>query len=211
MSETSSTSLASIHLGDALAVLGSDVVRTPDTSATKLARDQRAQEWLQSETGRHDIAISRRESGRPRLKPPYPELAVSLSTATGSLAVAFSPTRPVGVDIELANDAADASLLARDHFAKEEADFIASEQAAVARDRFYRLWVAKEAALKIIGRGVFDGLAKPNLADKARALLADGAPITTSVGADGQAVTLVVQRVMLADKRALYLALARAD
>ena len=151
--------LAALEVGDAMAVL------VPCDGLGSQGRDFAATRTLHRVTGRSDICISRRPSGRPRLLPPYPELGVSLSSRSGWLLAGFSPGAPVGVDLESAASLrpADAARLAGDHFAAGEATAIGTLAPAAADDLFMRLWVAKEALLKTTGRGVFDGVAEPDL------------------------------------------------
>jgi 4'-phosphopantetheinyl transferase len=153
---------AILRLADALAV----VVPLAATAASR--RDATAEAALSAATGRADIRILRRPSGRPALAPPYPELAVSLSARSGRLAAAFSPTARVGVDIEplAAVHESDVARLASDHFGRGEAARIGALGPAAARNLFLKLWVAKEAVLKITGRGVYDGLNEPDLSDR---------------------------------------------
>lgn len=150
--------LAELRAGDAVAVL----VRCGDVQADE--RDHIAAAALRILTGRGDIAIGRRPSGRPRLDPPYPELGVSMSRRGDLLLVGFSPTRAVGVDIEADSPGLDPGTLAADHFSTAEAAAIAALRPEAARDAFLRAWVAKEAALKLTGRGIYDGVREPELA-----------------------------------------------
>lgn len=204
----SSVALKTLRLGDALAVVGN--VTDGDASDGCLV----AGRWLATATGRTDIAISRRASGRPRLAPPYRELAVSLSSSTGHRAAAFSPTRIVGVDIEVADTGVDAVALARDHFTTAEAKAIAEmarDFRDAAHDLFWRLWVAKEAALKTTGRGVFDGLAEPDLSDLIAAIRHDGRSVTCRAGLRLPALTIATWRLAATTGASLYCGLATAD
>ncbi len=169
--------------------------------------DHAAMDMLRAATGRGDIVIDRRASGRPRLAPPYPELSVSMSFRDGLLLVGFDPERAVGVDIESGSPGGsfDARRLAHDHFAPAEADAIGALSDAAARDLFLRLWVAKEAVLKLTGRGIYDGVREPDLSGHIEAVLRHGGVI-----AFGSAV-LVLCRPALPDIAAPpYCAMARA-
>lgn len=147
-----------LFIGDSLAVL----IRAP--AATPAARDEQAANALRAATGDQRILIARRPSGRPRLAPPLPELGISLSRRGDLLLAGFSPRSGVGVDLEVADPAVDPHRLARDHFARAEAAAIAQTPTHEAsRDLFFRLWVAKEAALKATGRGIYDGADEPCL------------------------------------------------
>lgn len=159
-------------------------------------RDRLAAAALRATTCRTDIAISRRPSGRPRLAPPYPELGVSLSRRGGLLLAGFSPTAPVGVDLELWDDGLDTVRLAADHFAPAEAGAVAAASSrAVAIERLLRLWVAKEAVLKATGRGIYDGLGAPDLASVLDALCADARPVALPSAAPLPAFAVAVTRL----------------
>lgn len=150
-----------LAVGDAMAVL------VALSASDRQGRDEAAAAALRAATGRGDLAIGRRPSGRPCLSPPYPELGVSLARRGGLMLAAMSPTAAVGVDLEpgLADRGLDPVRLARDHFSRGEARAISELPPAAARDLFLRLWTAKEAVLKTTGRGVFDGVGEPDLAD----------------------------------------------
>lgn len=173
-------------------------------------RTDAAERVLREQSGRSDIVIGRRPSGRPRLAPPYPELAVSLSHRNDLLLAAFSPTASVGADIEIDAPDLDAPRLARDHFTAGEARAIASLTSAAGRDLFLRLWVGKEAALKTSGRGVFDGAAEPDLAAHLADLARDGVEIALPASTHLPALTLVVRRLVLPKRPAIYCGLAVA-
>lgn len=126
-------------------------------------RDEAATRALRHATSDDDLTVSRRDSGRPRLSPPYCELGVSMSTCRAALLLGFHPERPVGVDIEAesAIDADEVDRLASDHFTSHEAAAIATAPRMDKRAMFLCLWTAKEAVLKVTGRGVYDGLGWP--------------------------------------------------
>lgn len=191
-----------LRLGPALAVLIEDV---PDDAGVRTAV---AQSRLRVAAGRPDIVIGRRPSGRPRLALPDPELGVSLSHRRGLLLAAFSPASDIGADLEIASDDLDPGRLAADHFSPGEADAIARLPPGRARDLFLRLWVAKEAALKIIGRGVYDGMAAPELTGRLDDLQIDGAPIPLPATARLPALRLTVGCTTTAGGQAVYCGLA---
>ena len=76
---------------------------------------------------------------------------------------------------------------------------------------FLRLWVAKEAALKITGRGIYDGLAAPDLSGHIDVLGDDGAVLHLSATATLPALRLATRRVAANDRPAIFCALAVAD
>ena len=191
-----------LRIGSAVAVLVDLVASGGDDGAgaklagaaseARAARDALAARALARATGRADIVIGRRPTGRPRLAPPCPELGVSLSARGPVLLAGFSPVGRVGVDLEAleGGTVADPQRMARDHFAPGEAAAVAALATAAARDLFLRLWVAKEAALKLTGRGVYDGLALPDLTGRIARLMSGGV-IETRVG-DADAVRIAV-------------------
>ena len=197
-------SLPVLRVGCALAVLLDGVADDP------AARTAAATSALRLAANRPDIAISRRESGRPRLAAPYRELAVSLSHRGQWLLAAFASDRDVGTDIEIDIPTLEPLLLARDHFAQTELHAIASLSDAAARDAFLRLWVAKEAALKVTGRGIHDGLGEPDLATHLPGLQQDGAGIALAASARLPALRIAVCRVTPGSGPVIYCGLAVA-
>jgi 4'-phosphopantetheinyl transferase len=159
--------------------------------------------------GRDDIVIGRRPSGRPRLAPPHPELGVSLSSRGSLLLVGFVPSGNVGVDVELdeSTSAVDPAALAADHFSMGEAREIAALSLPAAQDLFLRLWVAKEAVLKLTGRGVVDGMRHPDCTRSIEALRIDGATANPSLPST-PAVQVAVRRVNRPGAGFAYCALA---
>ncbi len=192
-----------LTLGDAAAFL------IPGVGRGGRAHYMAASACLSAYAGR-EIVVAQRSSGRPRLDRGGPELGVSLSWRDGFLLVGYSPTTHVGVDIEPDDPTLDPHQLARDHFARPEADLIAAEKTPAAqRDLFLRLWVAKEAILKTTGRGVYDGLDEPDLSAFAANLRLDGSSIMRAASARAPAGGLTVASHETAGAPALYLALAR--
>ena len=180
-----------LRLGSALMLVGP----TPDAAVNARARaerDGRAERWLATATGRADIAIVRRDSHRPALAPPLHELGVSMATAGPLLAVGFATDRDVGCDIEWEPGDLDAIGFARDHFSAGEHAAIAHLDESAGRALALRLWVAKEAILKLTGRGVFDGLDQPDLTHQIDQLKCDGERIVTTVGSGVPRVELAV-------------------
>jgi 4'-phosphopantetheinyl transferase len=160
--------LVVLRVGAGIAVLAHGI------GEGRAEHDAVATRLLCAAAGRSDIHVTRRASGRPRLEPPLPELGVSLSWRGGLLLVGFDPRVPVGVDLEPATEAdvIDPRRMANDHFSKAEAEALAGVPVAAARELFLRLWVAKEAALKLTGRGIVDGMDEPDLAGHLEALAA---------------------------------------
>ena len=188
-----SREVAVLAIGSAIALIADGI---PDDRTT---RDRAATTALRQGTGRGDIVIERRESGRPRLRDPYPELGVSMAGRGDVLLIGFSPDARVGVDLEPEESVpiADVARLAADHFSIEEARAIRSAGADMrARDLFLRLWVAKEAALKLTGRGVFDGVGEPEFSTQLDRLLIDDAVIDAPSSSAHPQFRVAVRRVM---------------
>ncbi len=195
-----------LRLGPAIALLRSGVgPRRPE-------HDRIATADLIAATGRFDIAVERRPSGRPRLAPPYPELGVSFSWRDGLLLAGFDPEGAVGVDIEPADTSGrlEPGRLASDHFAPGEAAAVMARSGDDALDLFLRLWVAKEAVLKLTGRGVYDGLHRPDLGWCIASISGDGTPIRLQGTPGHTAVEVAVARPAVPGRPAPpYCALAR--
>lgn len=182
-----------LRSGPALAVLLSGV--GPEAAE----HDRIAGAALRSVTGRHDLVLERRPSGRPRLRPPHRELAVSLSYRSGLLLAGYAPDNDTGVDVELASGVggSDPSRMAADHFAAAEAIAVRNAAAAEARDLLLRLWVAKEAALKTTGRGIYDGMREPDLAGHLAQLRSEGAAVSLPASSHLPALTVAVWRPLV--------------
>ncbi|PST21547.1 phosphopantetheinyltransferase [Rhizobium sp. JAB6] len=173
-------------------------------------RDKAAQLALRSAARRNDLSICRRPSGRPALRPPYHELGVSLSHRADMLLAGFAADGAVGVDIEIEDsNGFDPAAFASDHFSTKEAAALAALDSAAALEICYRLWAAKEAALKISGRGIFDGLDEPDLAAQLNLLRTDGATIHLGPGSRLPPIALTVTRLVNAADQPVYCALAR--
>ncbi|HEY0122528.1 MAG TPA: 4'-phosphopantetheinyl transferase superfamily protein [Rhizobium sp.] len=193
-----------LTVGDAVAVLVRPV------SGGRSERDEAAGSALRDLTRRDDLEIRRRPSDRPILPPPYNELGVSLSHREDLLLAGFSPVGAVGVDIEVeAAGDFDPIAFAADHFSRSEAAAIAALDTGMAKDVCYRLWVAKEAALKISGRGIFDGMDEPDLAGQIPLIRTDGASLHLKAGSRLPAMALSVIRLMGLAEQPVYCALAR--
>ncbi len=194
-----------LTFGSATAVL---IERVPRAATV---RDEIAATALRQATGRADISIGRRPSGRPKLEPPYYELGVSLAAREGLLLAGFAPGQNVGVDLEVDGTAVggDPAGLARDHFAWCEADAISRLGRAEASDLFLRFWVAKEAVLKATGRGIVDGLQWPDLGHVSEQLRA-GEPIRLKQP-HGTALGILIKKLDFGASNPVYCALAVID
>jgi 4'-phosphopantetheinyl transferase len=94
-------------------------------------------------------------SGKPRL---IGDSAVgrsfSLSHTRGMVACAVTSGAEVGVDVECVDRETDADGIAARFFAPAEAAQLLKLDAGARRDRFFDLWVLKEALVKALGRGM---------------------------------------------------------
>lgn len=82
--------------------------------------------------------------------------AVSISHSGDIVACAVCDAGDIGIDVEFAHRSRDVDAIAQRYFCREEAEWLAAEPA----DRFYMLWVLKEAWLKATGRGIAGGFDK---------------------------------------------------
>jgi phosphopantetheine--protein transferase-like protein len=80
--------------------------------------------------------------------------AVSISHAGNHVACCIADQADVGVDIEVIDLRRHAPKVARRFFASAEADWLDTQP----KDRFFMLWVLKEAYVKVLGCGIFGGL-----------------------------------------------------
>jgi 4'-phosphopantetheinyl transferase len=79
---------------------------------------------------------------------------VNLSHSEDWALLAWHPGAPIGVDIEWVRELPDLAQLAAHHFTTAEQAWMQAGDAEVRTERFYRLWSAKEAALKALGSGL---------------------------------------------------------
>ncbi len=201
---------ASVSKGIVLQVDDAVAVFFEGVGETASARLAAARAGLRDATGAGDMVLGLRPSGRPRLEAPYPELGVSLAHRREWLLAAFSPTRAVGADLEIDElPFLETTQLARDYFTSAEAAAVVERDEETARDLFLRLWVAKEAALKLTGRGIVDGLSEPDLSGVLDGLSRDGEVCRLPASSRLLDIDLAVCRSFLRDRRAVYLALAR--
>lgn len=105
-----------------------------------------------------DVSIALGEHGKPFL-PDNPDVQFSL-THSGDQAVCVLDNHAVGVDIEAVR-AVRYEALARRHFTPEENEWLAAQDDKLRA--FFRLWTAKESALKARGEGLSGGLSVPVL------------------------------------------------
>jgi 4'-phosphopantetheinyl transferase len=108
---------------------------------------------LQAVTGlpadRHTISTT--DTGKPVCENGP---GVSISHTKGVIACAAAVNGDVGVDIEFTDSSRDTGRLATEYFSPTEIDWLSAQP----RNRFYMLWVLKEAWLKAVGTGIAGGI-----------------------------------------------------
>lgn len=103
-------------------------------------------------TENEDISLINLESGQPVILIKDKKLFCSISHS-GSFAAAALGETPMGIDIEETRDVPDGVM--RRAFSEDEADFVnKAETEEEKKQRFLRIWTAKEAYLKLKGTGL---------------------------------------------------------
>jgi len=80
--------------------------------------------------------------------------AISITHSGDQIACSIAESGEVGVDLEVINERRDPVKLAKKFFSTEESDWLGTQPT----DRFFMLWVLKEAYVKAIGRSIFGGI-----------------------------------------------------
>ena len=106
------------------------------------------QDWTGRPVRSHALRIA--ESGRPECVG-GPELSVAHSR--GVVLCALAPAGRIGIDVELPVPGRGIDGIAERYFSVDERHWVGSRP-----ERFYRLWVLKEAYLKALGLGLSGGL-----------------------------------------------------
>lgn len=100
--------------------------------------------------------IQREPSGRPFVRC-APEFFLSVSTQPGMVAVALAG-QPVGIDVERLSRRVSFIEIARRYFTEKETDWILQcTEEQERRRRFFVLWTAREASVKLDGSGIAGG------------------------------------------------------
>ncbi|MEO5595532.1 MAG: 4'-phosphopantetheinyl transferase superfamily protein [Lysobacteraceae bacterium] len=114
------------------------------------------------------VDLDRDPAGKPWLRAPKCNLRFSASHSGAQLVLAFlrgaADGDLIGVDLETTRPRPRTLELARRFFSSEEADALAALPVRQQELAFYRFWVAKEAVLKALGRGLAHGLDKVSFA-----------------------------------------------
>ena len=103
--------------------------------------------------GAHELEFERERGGRPRLRAPRSDLRFNLSHSGGRMMLVVGDGR-FGVDVERIRPGRDYLALARHQFQGEELELVMRQPAARCAVAFLRLWTAKEALAKALGRGL---------------------------------------------------------
>lgn len=111
------------------------------------------------------LVLERDGLGRPFIAAPDPTLHFSLARRGGLLTLAAARGRLVGVDLELPLPGPWIDTVAGDFFAADEVRWLDSLSEHDRGDGFFRLWTAKEAVLKALGRGIAQGMAEPDFSE----------------------------------------------
>lgn len=97
--------------------------------------------------------------GKPRLAPPSSP-GFNLSHCGDVVLLAIGRGVELGVDVEVLRPRPRALQLAQRYFTADEAAALAALPEDERQQAFYRLWTAKEAVLKALGRGLAFGLGR---------------------------------------------------
>jgi 4'-phosphopantetheinyl transferase len=106
-----------------------------------------------------EIRWERGPHGKPRLVGAGAGTQTSLSHSGDFAALAVTPGRAVGVDLQRIPVGTDPTAMSRRYFPDEEARYVAAARSARDRvDRFVRLWARKEACVKAAGGRLMQGM-----------------------------------------------------
>lgn len=82
--------------------------------------------------------------------------AVSITHTGERVACSVAENGDIGIDMEIVDEQRDMHRIAREFFSAEEFDWLDAQP----RNRFFMLWVLKEAYVKALGQSIFGGLNK---------------------------------------------------
>ena len=105
--------------------------------------------WTGNPAKSHRFAKS--ESGKPIC---VDGPAISITHSDGLVACAIADSGDIGIDVEAVNPQRNTSKVAKKFYTAQEADWLEAQTA----DRFFMLWVLKEAYVKSMGRSIFGGI-----------------------------------------------------
>ena len=114
---------------------------------------------LQDKTGEpaasHQLTISK--DGKPECVDA--DRRSALPTLVIRVACSIADSGAIGIDLEVVAERRDPMKLANKFFSAEESGWLSTQPV----DRFFMLWVLKEAYVKAIGRSIFGGINRPAL------------------------------------------------
>ena len=95
--------------------------------------------------------FAKTESGKPLC---VDGPAVSITHSSGIVACAIADSGDIGIDLEAVNPRRNVSAVAKKFYSQKEASWLETQSA----DRFFMLWVLKEAYVKSMGHSIFGGI-----------------------------------------------------
>ena len=101
-----------------------------------------------------DIRIGKHERGKPYIAHPegkHPEFNISHSGKL--ILMAFTRNRRIGIDVERYRSLDNATKIMKRFFSREEADYYRNCNDDMKKSTFFKLWTAREAYVKAVGRG----------------------------------------------------------
>ncbi|MEO1014117.1 MAG: 4'-phosphopantetheinyl transferase superfamily protein [Pseudomonadota bacterium] len=107
-----------------------------------------------------DLVFLEGGGAKPRLSKASADLDFSFSRSGGRALLAVSIGCAIGVDVEAIAETGDLELVVDAHFAPVERHHLNSLSGPDRLEAFYRLWTAKEAAVKATGEGIVGDLKK---------------------------------------------------
>lgn len=120
-----------------------------------------------------ELSFRCNEQGKPFVE--GETLEFNLSHSRDRLLIALAPDRPVGVDLEFRRSGINMSAIAERWFTPEERASLLTADSP--ERRFFSIWTQKEAYVKALGTGIFQGLESFNVP------AGEGGPIA---GQDGE-------------------------
>lgn len=139
--------------------IGGNVPATPSEARFQSVRHwllHLAASYLSTPTNTLQVALSR--GGKPYFVNAK-DLHFSISHTGLHAALAFCRLRPIGVDLENGTRNVNTESLANRYFHASENDHLLKMDKSRRDREFLRLWVLKEAAVKVFGQGLAKGLA----------------------------------------------------
>ncbi len=105
-----------------------------------------------------DVIIHQKDRGKPHLtEQSNKRLYFNLSHSDDQIALVFSRSTQVGIDLEKIRPMPNFVSIVRQFFSKEELQFITTQKGkATQLEAFYHCWTRRESFLKAIGIGIFD-------------------------------------------------------